>query len=295
MRYFLALCDTLNFTRAAEKCNVAQPSLTRAIQNLEAEFGGPLFHRERQRTHLTELGRMVKPFFEQVSQQTQAAREAAKSFAKLENAVLKIGIMCTIGPAMLSEFIADFRDTYPGLEVQVFDASGYELGDMLLNGDIEVAVYGLPDPIDERFHALALFRERFVILCSKSHRFADLAAIRCADLHEERYINREKCEFGAYAGGILRSMGIGVEVVMRSNRDDWVQAMIVAGLGFGFFPEFAVTMPGIVAKPLVEPEMVRTVNMVTVRGRPHTPAIGAFVRAARIHTWPGKELTPAVA
>ena len=59
VRYFLALCETLNFTRAAQRCNVAQPSLTRAIKNLEEELGGPLFRRERNRTHLTDLGRLV--------------------------------------------------------------------------------------------------------------------------------------------------------------------------------------------------------------------------------------------
>ena len=56
VRYFVALCETLNFTRAAEKCNVTQPSLTRAIKLLEDELGGPLFNRERNQTHLTELG-----------------------------------------------------------------------------------------------------------------------------------------------------------------------------------------------------------------------------------------------
>ena len=55
IRYFLAVCEELNFTRAAETCHVAQPSLTRAIKLLEEELGGPLFHRERARTHLTEF------------------------------------------------------------------------------------------------------------------------------------------------------------------------------------------------------------------------------------------------
>ena len=55
VRYFLSLCDELNFTRAAEKCNVAQPALTRAIKLLKNEFGGHLFHHERARTHLAEL------------------------------------------------------------------------------------------------------------------------------------------------------------------------------------------------------------------------------------------------
>ena len=67
IRYFLAIAQTLNFTRAAEKCNVTQPSLTRAIQKLEEEFGGPLFRRESSRTHLTDLGREILPLFAVVS------------------------------------------------------------------------------------------------------------------------------------------------------------------------------------------------------------------------------------
>ncbi|MBM3540528.1 MAG: LysR family transcriptional regulator, partial [Alphaproteobacteria bacterium] len=58
VRYFLAVCETLNFRKAAESCHVAQPSLTRAIKNLEDELGGPLFRRERQNTHLTDLGQL---------------------------------------------------------------------------------------------------------------------------------------------------------------------------------------------------------------------------------------------
>ena len=61
VRYFLALARTLNFTKAAEECHVARPSLTRAVKNLEDELGGPLFHRERANTHLTELGRALLP------------------------------------------------------------------------------------------------------------------------------------------------------------------------------------------------------------------------------------------
>src|SRR6266511_3242308 len=166
VKYFLALCETLNFTRAADKCAVSQPSLTRAIQNLEGEFGGPLFHRERQRTHLTELGRLMQPYFEQVYAHAQAAKDAAKSFAKLDDISLKIGVMCTIGPSMLADFFGRFRDRHPGVEVQFLDAAGHSLREMLLDGSIEVAIYGLPEGIEERFHAMPLFKERFVIVCS---------------------------------------------------------------------------------------------------------------------------------
>ena len=78
IRYFLALCEELNFTRAAERCNVAQPSLTRAIKLLEEEFGGALVNRERANTHLTELGRMMRPHLAEVYAQAQLARSEAR-------------------------------------------------------------------------------------------------------------------------------------------------------------------------------------------------------------------------
>jgi DNA-binding transcriptional LysR family regulator len=62
--------------------------------------------------------------------------------------------------------------------------------------------------------------------------------------------------------------------------------MIKAGLGFGFFPESCVTDPELIVRPLIEPSYMRTVYLATVRGRPHSPAVGAFVREARRHRWP---------
>src|SRR5712691_8631826 len=98
IRYFLAVAKELNFTRAAEKCNVSQPSLTRAIKLLEEELGGPLFHRERERTHLSELGKMIMPHLEHGYQETQQARRLARDFKSVKKATLKLGIMCTIAP-----------------------------------------------------------------------------------------------------------------------------------------------------------------------------------------------------
>ena len=126
-----------------------------------------------------------------------------------------------------------------------------------------------------------------MIVIPPQHRFAAMDVVHWSDLHEEAYVNRVNCEFGAYAGGILRERGIQVRRVLKSTREDWIQAMIMAGFGFGFFPEFAVTMPGVEKRLLVDPEMTRSVCLVTVRGRPHSPAVGAFVRSARCHKWPG--------
>jgi len=84
-----------------------------------------------------------------------------------------------------------------------------------------------------------------------------------------------------------------VRQVFTSERDDWVQGMIKAGLGFGFFPELSVTDPALVTRRLIDPEFVRTIMLVTVRGRPHSPAVGAFIRQARAFPWPRSEFEPA--
>ena len=98
VRYFLAVSETLNFTRAAERCNVAQPSLTRAVQKLEEELGGQLFRRERSRTHLTDLGRLMYPHLQALYDASVAARAEAEDFRRLKRASLNLGVMCTNRP-----------------------------------------------------------------------------------------------------------------------------------------------------------------------------------------------------
>jgi LysR family transcriptional regulator, hydrogen peroxide-inducible genes activator len=66
IRYFVALSRSLNFTRAAERCNITQSALTKAIQRLEGELGGELIYRERQFTKLTELSKLVLPRLEEI-------------------------------------------------------------------------------------------------------------------------------------------------------------------------------------------------------------------------------------
>jgi LysR family hydrogen peroxide-inducible transcriptional activator len=93
VRYFLAVAQELNFSRAAEKCNVSQPSLSRAIQQLEGELGGPLFHRERHLTHLTDLGEMVRPHLETVFAAAVKVKHLSKDLSQLKRVPLKLGIM----------------------------------------------------------------------------------------------------------------------------------------------------------------------------------------------------------
>jgi LysR family hydrogen peroxide-inducible transcriptional activator len=96
IRYFLAVSEYLNFRRAAENCHVSAPALTRAIQKLEDEIGGKLFRRERNLTHLTDLGTLIRPHLEHVLFEAEGAKITAKQFLKLEHAPVKLGVMCSL-------------------------------------------------------------------------------------------------------------------------------------------------------------------------------------------------------
>lgn len=286
VRYFLALADKLNFTRAAEACNITQPALTRAIKSLEEELGGPLFHREHSRTHLSELGRMMQPYFQSIFDQTQAAKEQAKSLASMERTELKLGAMCTLGPAVLSDFICGFHQQFDGVSLHIVDATLPTLSDALAKGDLEVGLARTTEGLDDRFHAIPLFRERYVIVLPLGHALTQKNVIEFKDLDGLPYVSRINCEMADEGNRIAADLGIEVPVVFRSERDDWVLGMVRAGLGWGFFPEFSELPDDVAVRPLVAPEFCRTVSLVTVRGRPHSPAVGAFVRGARTFNWP---------
>jgi DNA-binding transcriptional LysR family regulator len=290
VRYFLAAAKHLNFTRAARECGVSAPSLLRAIKLLEQEFGGPLFNRERAATHLTELGRIALPHLEQVLQESQDAKRKARDFINLKEATLKLGIMCTIAPGQFVELITGFRERYPNVVLRIIDDNARQLQTALLAGDLEAAIYCLPgEPPHERTHVLPLFKEQMVIAVARSHALSMKKIIKGMDLNGEPYLDRINCEFTGYADRLFSERQIDGPTVYQSERDDWILAMIAAGMGYGFLPRSSADYPGVVFRPVVEPEFWRTVNLVTVRGRRHSPAVGALVREVMRVKWQGQK------
>ncbi len=293
IRYFLALSKTLNFTRAAEACNVSQPALTRAIQNLEEKLAaGALVNRERANTHLTELGRIMVPYFEQVLSGVDEAKSTARSYNEGTAPRLSIGLMCTIGPIRMVEFFASFHQRNQETQLYLKDAPAADLEKLLQSGELDLAVYCKPEPLAEKFHLLPLYAERFVIAVASGHPFARQAHVKFADLHQQRYLHRANCEYNETMDRIMAERGVEPVYPYESERDDWIQSMVLAGLGCSAIPEFAATIPGLVLLPLVEPEVSRTVQLVSVRGREHTAQVGAFVVAARQYAWPSRLAAP---
>jgi LysR family transcriptional regulator, hydrogen peroxide-inducible genes activator len=285
IRYFLALCETLNFARAAERCNVSQPSLTRAVQKLERELGGLLIRRERRLTHLTELGELVRPMLEEVLSHSQHTVAVAKRHLSLNKTHLRLGIMPSVGPVRLAPFLMRFAPECLGVELTLAEAPLPRLNSLLLDGDLDAAVVTYVGGSDKRFRYFPLYRERIVAVAPKGHRFEPLAAIRMRDLQDEKLLFRTNCDMGDFLLENFRKQGVEPRIIYRSAREDWVQTMVAFGFGITIMPEFSHTDAATVARPLIDPDLVRQLLLVTVAGRRHEPATAAFVRAIRAHAW----------
>jgi DNA-binding transcriptional LysR family regulator len=285
VRYFLAVADTLNFTRAAEQCHVSQPALTRAIQQLEEEMGGLLLRRERKLTHLTDFGRLIEPHLRQLAADAEAAKSTAKKFLDLQEAQIRFGVMCTVGPARFMGFLAAFRHTNPGCDITLIEGVPNRLSEMLLRGDLDLAIMAQPGAFNDRLDVLPLYHERFCIAFPAGHRLEKQNRVRVTDVAGETYLRRINCEYRDYLADRLREHGLATRVGFQSEREDWIQMMVAAGFGVCFLPEFSPTIPGVKTQPVSDPEVVRDVSLVSMTGRRFSPAVLTFIRAVRAHNW----------
>lgn len=284
IRYFLAACDGLNFSRAAKDCGVAVTTLTRAVKALEDELGGQLFRRERHLIHLTDLGRLMQRHLASA----QAAMEAARRDATRHRGLggeLKLGVVATMPSAPLIGYLRELRAASAELQLHVWESHCAELGEALRQGEIDVALMSLPDYGDE-LRATPLLREHYAIAFPPGHRFERMNVVPLRELEGEPYVKRLHCEFPAnFARLEVAKPYKEVAVSYVTEREDWVQAMVQAGLGVTVMPEFLPILPGLRTRLIVDPEVWRTISIVTVAGRPHSPAVRLALDVARKIRW----------
>lgn len=287
IRYFLAACETLNFHRAAERVHVGQPALTRAIQKLEAELGGYLFRREKGHVQLTDFGCLMRTHLDDVFQRSESAKRTARRFLSLEAASLTLGVMCTIGPLRFIGFLNAFREGHPGIAVTVIEGASSRLTELLTLGKLDIAVLARPEPFDRRLQAKPIYRERFGLAFSTGHPFEKRNAIQLTDVQGEAYLERINCEYGNHIDALCAGLGFEIRSAYRSEREDWILAMVAAGMGVCFMAEFSASQPGICHRPVVDPEIVREVSLVSMADRAPSPSVSAFAEAVRAYDWAG--------
>jgi DNA-binding transcriptional LysR family regulator len=286
IRYFLAVCETLNFTRAAGLCHVGQPALTRAIQKLEREFGGLLFCREGPQTHLTHLGRLLHPILADVQRSACEAGHVAQRFIGLQAASLELGVMRGIGPRHFIHFLQRFNHAAPGIMVTLREDAAEDLTACLLAGTREVAVLACPEAFDPRLQVMPLYREGFVAALPANHLLAGKPGLAAYDLDGAAYLARSGCAWRDKLLEVCAAYGGDLVTSYRGTQEDWIQAMVAAGMGMCFLPEFTDPAPGVVTRPILVPVVAREICLVTVAGRRWSAPLARLMDVIRRHSWP---------
>ncbi len=285
IRYFLAVSRTLNFTRAAEECSVSQPSLTRAIQTLEAELGGELFKRERGLTHLTDLGVKMAPLVQQCFDSAVAAKSLASSLKSGAVTPLKLALSSSTSIAILLPQLIELSRNFAGMELKVFRGAAADLADQLKRGGADLGLAGPLKGEWERFDRWTLFTETFVLAVSENHRYANRQRIAMQELQGERIIRRPNCEGLEDVETRLREHGLLDLQRHEATSDVDVAGLLSANVGVALVPA-STDLPGGVRRLGIEgANLEREVCVYCVAGRPRSPIASMLLKMLRASDW----------
>lgn len=291
VRYFLAVADELNFTRAAEKCGVAQPSLTRGIQRLESELGGELFRRERSLTHLTQLGKLMLPSLKAVYESAVSAKALADSFRVGDRVPIGLALGHTISISMVSLLLTELARVLPGSEVQLVRGEPEDIAEQLKSGELEIALAGSLGEDWDRLRTWPLFVEKFVLVVPKQHDLARHTSLRLDELADSvllpRPCERETSEINAQ----LQEFGLQQNANYRICSDGDLLALVDAGHGCAFFPASSVPADAPGRLEIDDCTIARTVNLFAVVGRQRSPGADIILKILRAVDW-SRQLAP---
>ncbi|MGE5261136.1 MAG: LysR family transcriptional regulator [Actinomycetota bacterium] len=285
VRYFLAVARALNFTRAAEECHVAQPSLTRAIRQLEGELGGDLFRRERPQAQLTELGQRMLPLLKQCYDSAISARSLASAIKKGEVGALRLAVSSAIDPSLVTHHVVELSKLFEGLELKLVRGTGGQVLEYLKKGEVELAIAARIDDEWERLDSWALFTEDLQLFVNSMHAFANQASIGLDDLRPERLMVRTYCETTPTLLDLLRARDFDVTRFHEVSTDVDLISLLEAGLGVALVPRSTQSPPSLMRIGVTDMDVRRTIYLYGVAGRQRTTVAAAMMKMLRAYDW----------
>jgi DNA-binding transcriptional LysR family regulator len=287
VRYFLAVAKTLNFTRAAEACNVTQPALTRAIKQLEDELGGELIRREGRLSHLTDLGTRMLPLLNQCYDSALNAKVLAAKVKSGDVASLAVGVSLTLDVDLLLASLTELQRAFPGLQLTIRRGNGGQIAEWLKNGEIELAFGGPLGESWDRLDCWPMFTESFDLVVANDHA---LVAVNDMELQVE-LLGKERLLVHALQDGSeltpasLEAAGMRVDDAhqVSCNRD--LETMVAAKFGVAVLPASTFRSDALTHLPCPGLDVRRTVAVYSIAGRARSREAAALLNLVRASDW----------
>lgn len=288
IRYFKEVAETGNFTRAAERCHVTQPTLSHQLRKLEDELGEPLFLRRKPRARLTPFGEKFYSRALRILAEIKGIQDDALSFSAVLEGDIKVGAIPTLAPYLLPQLISGFSEKYASIRIRVYEEVTETLFHKLKTGELDFALISLPLPNHyDTCTTQPLFTDELLVTLPQDHALADAAHIDLSSLtsyplvimHEAHCLNHQVLTVCEHAGGHPL-------VSIRSSQLETLQAMVELGMGVSFSP--AIALPYLSARKLVyksiHPKKIyRTVALAWFADNNRTRVMTSFQKYATKH------------
>jgi DNA-binding transcriptional LysR family regulator len=292
VRYFLAVAQTLNFTRAAEECHIAQPSLTRAIRQLEGELGGDLFRRERPQAQLTELGQRMLPLLKQCYDSATAARSLAAAMKKGQVGSLRLALSHSIPQSLVVPHVVELGKLFHSLEFKLFRGTGVEVLNFLKNGEAELGLGAAVGEEWERLDSWPLFTEDFQLVASSDHPLANTPTVALDDLRRERLVVGTYSESTPELLETLRLKGFDLAACHETGAESDLVALVEAGVGVALMTPSTTMLASLTRLAVQGLDLTRTVYLYAVAGRQRTPVAATLMKMLRAYDWSRHAIKP---
>ncbi|WP_454294826.1 LysR family transcriptional regulator [Salana multivorans] len=268
LRGFAEVARTGHFTRAARRLNLAQPSLSRQIATLENELGVELFHRARGNVTLTAAGEHLLPLARRMLADAEKARSEMAELAGLQRGRVRLGATPTLCTSLVVEVLADLRERYPGIDIEILERGSRSLIEALLEGALDLALIvtsvssGAARAVLESEPVLS---ERLVVVSSaqRADTFAGQSAVTLAALARLPQIAfPESYDLRSAVDAALASQELTPVVAVEGAEMDAALRFVERGLGVAVVPAMiAIDRPQLRVTPLAERSLTRTVSI----------------------------------
>lgn len=284
LRAFEAVAEELHFRRAAERLHLAQPALSRTIQQLEESVGEVLLLRSNRRVELTEAGRAFLSGGKAVLERLEIAVEQARKAGAGLSGQLSIGYTDFAISGVLPGILDGLRRQHPDLRIElVYASTQQQLIDLKL-GRIDFGLVTGPTPNAE-FDGIAVQRDRFVAVLPQHHPLAGQAEVDLPDLAHEPFVlgsMQHWLNFRRHLDALCISAGFLPNVVQEAYNSEGVFGFVTANIGISIHVECAsnISRKGVVLRPLKGVHQRLCTEAVWTRG-PLRPTQQIFIEFLR--------------
>ncbi|MFH8292522.1 LysR family transcriptional regulator [Streptomyces sp. NPDC018059] len=278
MRYVLAVAETENFTRAAERCHVVQSALSHQVARLEKELGARLFERTSRRVRLTAAGEAFLPAARQALEAAERARAEVSAATGEIRGKLAVGSIPTVAAVDLPAVLRDYHLRYPQVRISLRVGSSERLVEQVRDGTLDAAFLGVqpafrPQGVNDR----ELAHGQHVAVVAPGHPLATEEEVDLSRLAEEAFVDfAEGSAARAQSDEAFAAAGLRREVAFEVSGVELMARMVRHGLGIALLPAtFAAELPGLRTVPVTNGP-VRVERLVWSRFTP-SPAASAFL------------------